>query len=132
MNKRLIPILITSISIAIIALITVQIYWIKSAITLKQDEFKRSLVCTKYKLIREILETRRGTMGAMRMSDFYLSEVLRMSEWVIQNTNSTHSQNMRAKRLIKRVMKFVNQTGHIQSVNDYIKQDEERAVLFKD
>ena len=55
-----------------------------------------------------------------------------MSEWVIQNTNSSHSQNMRAKRLIKRVMKFVNQTGHIQSVNDYIKQDEERAVLFKD
>ena len=29
-------------------------------------------------------------------------------------------------------MKFVNQTGHIQSVNGYIKQDEERAVLFKD
>ena len=71
-------------------------------------------------------------MGAMRMSDFYLSEVLRMSEWVIQNTNSNHSQNMRAKRLIKRVIKFVNQTGHSQSVNDYIKQDEKRAVLFKD
>ena len=39
---------------------------------------------------------------------------------------------MRAKRLIKRVMKFVNQTGHIKSVNGYIKQDEEQAVLFKD
>ena len=71
-------------------------------------------------------------MGAMRMSDFYLSEVLRISECVIQNTNSSHSQNMRAKRLIKRVMKFVNKTGNIQSVNGYIKQDEERAVLFKD
>ena len=42
MNKRLIPILITSISIAIIALISVQIYWINSAVTLKQDEFKRN------------------------------------------------------------------------------------------
>ena len=41
MNKRLIPILITSISIAIIGLITVQIYWINSAITLKQEEFMR-------------------------------------------------------------------------------------------
>ena len=48
-------------------------------------------------------------MGAMRMSDFYLAEVLRLSEWVIDNTNSNHSQNARAKRLIKRVMKFVNQ-----------------------
>ena len=71
-------------------------------------------------------------MGAMRMSDFYLSEVLRMSEWVIQNTNSNHSQNMRAKRLIKRVMKFVNQTGHIQSVNGYINEDKSRARLFDD
>jgi two-component system, OmpR family, phosphate regulon sensor histidine kinase PhoR len=42
MNKRLIPLLITSISIAIIGLITVQIYWINSAITLKQEEFKRN------------------------------------------------------------------------------------------
>jgi len=42
MNKRLIPILITAISIAIIALISVQIYWINSAVTLKQDEFKRN------------------------------------------------------------------------------------------
>ena len=71
-------------------------------------------------------------MGAMRMSDFYLSEVLRMSEWVIQNTNSSHSQNIRAKRLIKRVMKFVNETGHIQSVNDYINEDKSRARLFDD
>ncbi|MDC3259956.1 HAMP domain-containing histidine kinase [bacterium] len=42
MNKRLIPILITAISIAIIALISVQIYWINSAVTLKQEEFKRN------------------------------------------------------------------------------------------
>ena len=50
-------------------------------------------------------------MGAMRMSDFYLSEVLRLSEWVIKNTNSNHSQNMRAKRLTKRVMKCIEHRG---------------------
>lgn len=42
MDKKLIPILITSISIAIIGLIAVQIYWINSAITLKQEEFVRN------------------------------------------------------------------------------------------
>lgn len=71
-------------------------------------------------------------MDAMRMSDFYLSEVLRMSEWAIQNTNSSHSQNIRAKRLIKRVMKFINETGHIQLVNNYINEDKSRARLFDD
>ncbi len=43
MNKRLIPILITAISIAIVGLIIVQISWINSAITLKQDEFTRNV-----------------------------------------------------------------------------------------
>ena len=71
-------------------------------------------------------------MGAMIMSDFYLAETLRLSEWVIQNTNSNHKQNLRAKRLIKIIMKFVNQTGHSHSVNEHIKEDKERAVLFTD
>jgi len=71
-------------------------------------------------------------MGAMRMSDFYLSEVLRLSEWVIKNTNSNHSQNLRAKRLTKRVMKFINQTGHTQSVMTHINEDRNRARLFDD
>ena len=71
-------------------------------------------------------------MGAMRMSDFYLAETLRLSEWVIQNTNSNHKQNLRAKRLIKRIMKFVNQTGHTQSVMTYIDEDRNRARLFDD
>ena len=39
---------------------------------------------------------------------------------------------MRAKRLIKRVIKFVNQTGNSQSVNDYINEDKNRARLFDD
>ena len=71
-------------------------------------------------------------MGAMRMSDFYLSEVLRLSEWVIKNTNSNHNQNLRAKRLTKRVMKFIEQTGHTQSVMTYINEDRNRARLFDD
>ena len=54
------------------------------------------------------------------------------SIWVIKNTNSNHSQNLRAKRLTKRVMKFINQTGHTQSVMTHINEDRNRARLFDD
>ena len=88
---------------------------------------------TKFRLYEvQTTKDEERNMGAMRMSDFYLAEVLRLSEWVIKNTNSNHSQNLRAKRLTKRVMKFVNQTGHTQSVMTYIDEDRNRARLFDD
>ena len=88
---------------------------------------------TKFRLYEvQTTKDEERNMGAMRMSDFYLAEVLRLSEWVIKNTNSNHSQNLRAKRLTKRVMKFIEQTGHTQSVMTYINEDRNRARLFDD
>ena len=88
---------------------------------------------TKFRLYEvQTTKDEERNMGAMRMSDFYLAEVLRLSEWVIKNTNSNHSQNLRAKRLTKRVMKFINPTGHTQSVMTYINEDRNRARLFDD
>lgn len=42
MKKQYINLLILSASLAIIALIGIQIYWVQSAISLKEDEFKRN------------------------------------------------------------------------------------------
>ena len=70
-------------------------------------------------------------MGAMRISDYYLSEVLLLCDWTIKNTEQSHRQNIRAKSLIKRIKRFVNTAGHINEINDHIKQDNERATLEK-
>lgn len=51
-------------------------------------------------------------MGAMRMSDYYLAETMKLCEWTIQHTNATHKQNIRAKGLIHRIMRFINETQH--------------------
>ena len=88
---------------------------------------------TKFRLYEvQTTKDEERNMGAMRMSDFYLAEVLRLSEWVIKNTNSNHSQNLRAKRLTKRVMKFIEKTGHNQSFMTHINEDRNRARLFDD
>tara|TARA_Y100000996_G_C22005844_1_gene430609 strand:+ start:111 stop:407 length:297 start_codon:yes stop_codon:yes gene_type:complete len=74
---------------------------------------------------------RRETMGAMRISDYYLSEVLLLCEWVIKNTETSNRQNIRAKSLIKRVKRFVNTAGHLNEINGHIKEDRNRATLDK-
>ena len=51
-------------------------------------------------------------MGAMRMSDYYLAETMKLCEWTIQHTDPTHKQNIRAKGLIHRIMRFINETQY--------------------
>ena len=53
-----------------------------------------------------------------------------MCRYVIENTEKLHTENIRARGLINRITKFVKQTGREKQVSNYIKQDEERAVLF--
>tara|TARA_B100000927_G_C16399521_1_gene442770 strand:- start:507 stop:770 length:264 start_codon:yes stop_codon:yes gene_type:complete len=80
----------------------------------------------------KLLENRgERTMGAMRISDYYLSEVLLLCEWVIKNTETSNRQNIRAKSLIKRVKRFVNTAGHLNEINGHIKEDRNRATLDK-
>jgi two-component system, OmpR family, phosphate regulon sensor histidine kinase PhoR len=57
MNKYNLGIISTLVGIALIALIAVQIYWIKSSVKLKEEEFERSvkeaLKSTAHKLEKE-------------------------------------------------------------------------------
>ena len=71
-------------------------------------------------------------MGWMRMSDEYLAETLQVCKWTIENTEPLHSQHIRSKKLIRRIMKFIKQTGRDKNVNERIKESNNRAVLFND
>ena len=67
----------------------------------------------------------------MRMNNKHLSDTIQVCRYVIENTEKLHTENIRARGLINRITKFVKQTGREKQVSNYIKQDEERAVLFK-
>ena len=69
-------------------------------------------------------------MGAMRMNNKHLSDTIQVCRYVIENTEKLHTENIRARGQINRITKFVKQTGREKQVSNYIKQDEERAVLF--
>ena len=73
-------------------------------------------------------------MGAMRISDYYLSEVLLLCEWVIKNTETSNRQNIRAKSLIKRVKAIskIPIIGHLEGIcHSYVDKDANHIIAKK-
>ena len=63
--------------------------------------------------------------GVMRISDYWLVEVVNQCRWIMKETDSSHSQNIRSKKILERISKYLNQVGRINS----IKEETERGVL---
>ena len=68
---------------------------------------------------------KRGGSGVMRISDYWLVEVVNQCRWIMKETDSIHSQNIRSKKILERISKYLNQVGRINS----IKEETERGVL---
>ncbi len=67
-------------------------------------------------------------MSVMRINNDYLKEVLLICEWVIKETDSSNIQNIRAKKITSRIVKFLKQTGNY-SVMTNLKKEKERITL---
>ena len=70
--------------------------------------------------------------NVMRISDYYLKELVQLSNWVIDNTETSHREHRRAIGLIKRVKRFIYGTDKTNEINRLINEEQERGVLFKD
>lgn len=70
--------------------------------------------------------------GVMRISDFYLSEVVQLSDWVMKQTGPSHREHRRAIGLLKRIKRFVYGTDRLDKINRLINEDRNRGVLFQD
>jgi hypothetical protein len=70
--------------------------------------------------------------NVMRISDYYLKELVQLSNWVIDNTETSHREHRRAVGLIKRVKRFIYGTDKTNEINRLINEEQQRGVLFKD
>jgi hypothetical protein len=68
---------------------------------------------------------KKGGGGVMRISDYWLVEVVNQCRWIMKETDSIHSQNIRSKKILERISKYLNQVGRINS----IKEETEKGVL---
>ncbi len=67
--------------------------------------------------------------GVMRMSDYWLLEVVQQSKWILKETDSNHTQNIRAKKILERVRKYLNQVGRGDDFRNRLHEEHRRGVL---
>jgi hypothetical protein len=72
---------------------------------------------------------KRTSGGVMRISDYWLLEVVQQCQWVLKETNSNHSQNYRSKKILDRIRKYLNQVGRGQEFKQSLREENNRGVL---
>ena len=72
---------------------------------------------------------KRTSGGVMRISDYWLLEVVQQCQWIIQKTDSNHTQNIRSKKILERVRKYLNQVGRGDDFRNRLQEEHNRGVL---
>ena len=72
---------------------------------------------------------KRKSGGVMRISDYWLLEVVQQCQWILKETASNHTHNIRAKKILERVRKYLNQVGRGTDFRNKLEEENNRGVL---
>ena len=72
---------------------------------------------------------KRTSGGVMRMSDYWLLEVVQQCQWILKETDSNNTQNIRSKKILERVRKYLNQVGRGDDFRNRLQEEHNRGVL---
>ena len=72
---------------------------------------------------------KRTSGGVMRISDYWLLEVVQQCKWIMQETDYNHTQNIRSKKVLERVRKYLNQVGRGDDFRNRLQEEHNRGVL---
>ena len=72
---------------------------------------------------------KRKSGGVMRISDYWLLEVVQQCQWILKETDSNHTQNIRSKKILERVRKYLNQVGRGTDFRNKLEEENNRGVL---
>ena len=67
--------------------------------------------------------------GVMRISDYWLLEVVQQCQWILKEADSNHTQSIRSKKILERVRKYLNQVGRGDDFNNRLQEENNRGVL---
>ena len=72
---------------------------------------------------------KRTSGGVMRISDYWLLEVVVQCQWILKETDSNHTHNIRAKKILERVRKYLDQVGRGNGFRNRLHEENNRGVL---
>ena len=61
--------------------------------------------------MNKCITRRQGSEGVIKISHYYMSEIVRLCLYTIKTTDETNLQNIRSKKILARIQKYLIQTG---------------------
>ena len=63
------------------------------------------------KKMNKCITRKQGTDGVIKISHFYMNEIVKLCLYTIKKTDEQNLQNLRSKRILDRIQKYLIQTG---------------------
>jgi len=80
--------------------------------------------------MNKCITRKQGTDGVIKISHFYMNEIVRLCLHTIKNTDEKNLQHLRSERILERIQKYLIQTGKNKEYFEQIKiENESRGVL---
>ena len=80
--------------------------------------------------MNKCITRKQGTDGVIKISHFYMSEIVRLCLYTIKNEKTNTLQEVRARKILERIDKYLIQTGKNKEYFEKIKHNNEtRGVL---
>ncbi len=61
--------------------------------------------------MNKCITRKQGSEGVIKISHYYMSEIVRLCLYTIKTTDETNLQNIRSKKILARIQKYLIQTG---------------------
>ena len=61
--------------------------------------------------MNKCITRRQGSEGVIKISHYYMGEIVRLCLYTIKTTDETNLQNIRSKKILARIQKYLIQTG---------------------
>jgi|TARA_E500000178_G_scaffold328639_1_gene358808 hypothetical protein len=66
---------------------------------------------------------KQGSEGVIKISHYYMSEIVRLCLYTIKKTDSNNLQNIRSKKILARIQKYLIQTGKNKEIFEKYKEE---------
>jgi len=80
--------------------------------------------------MNKCITRKQGQEGVIKISHFYMSEIVRLCLYTINKTDEQNLQYLRSLRILERIQKYLIQTGKNKEYFEQVKtENENKGVL---
>ena len=73
--------------------------------------------------MNKCITRKQGTDGVIKISHFYMNEIVRLCLWTIKTTKDTDLHHQRSERILERIEKYLIQTGKNKEYFEQVKEE---------